>query len=276
MTKQYGILAYPAKHSLSPVMHNAAFKALGIDAEYRIYEIPDYELASFMENVKVEPISGLSVSLPYKEVIVNFLNRVDEDAKKIGAVNTVVNSGGALSGYNTDYSGATEALKETYGSLEGKKVVIIGAGGSARAVVYGLLREGASVWIKNRTRQKADMLAVEFAELFNAEIHSCDWNDLISGNILIHSTSLWHERPEEIPSFCDLDYVNHFDVVMEVAYAPLITPLLKAAEKLGKKTISGDKMLLHQAVGQFKLWTGQEAPVEVMREALNTALGIDS
>lgn len=273
--KQYGILAYPAKHSLSPVMHNAAFKALGIDAEYRIFEVADYELASFMENVKIEPVSGLSISLPYKEVIVNFLNHVDEDAKKIAAVNTIVNNGGSLRGYNTDYLGVVAALKEAYGSLEGKKVVVIGAGGSARAAIYGLLKEGASVWIKNRTRKKADMIAVEFAELFDAEIHSQDWNDLVTGNILIHSTSIWHERPEEIPSFCDLDYVNNFEVVMEVAYLPLMTPLLKVAAGLGKKVISGDKMLLYQAVEQFKLWTGQEAPVEVMREALSTALGLE-
>ena len=117
MTKKYGILAYPAKHSLSPVMHNAAFKALAVDAEYGVFEVPENELPAFMEQVKHEPIDGFSVSLPYKEVMLNYMNEVDEDARKIGAVNTVVNRGGFLYGHNTDFIGSNTALEEGGGDF---------------------------------------------------------------------------------------------------------------------------------------------------------------
>src|SRR3989338_5066305 len=152
MTKKYGILAYPAKHSLSPVMHNAAFKALALDAEYGVFEVPENELPAFMEQVKHEPIDGFSVSLPYKEVMLNYMNEVDEDARKIGAVNTVVNRGGVLYGYNTDFIGSNRALEEVCGDLNDRKAVVLGAGGAARAIIYGLLKEGSEVVVVNRNK----------------------------------------------------------------------------------------------------------------------------
>ena len=278
--KQYGILAHPAKHSLSPVMHNAAFKELKIDAQYGFFDVPEEELAKFMDYVRHEPISGLSVSLPHKEAVMQYLDKISDDARKIGAVNTVVNQGGVLHGHNTDYIGSNVALLDkAVPKLKNKIVVVIGAGGSARAIVYGLLEEGAHVWIKNRTKEKADQIAIEFAEMFNTEVHSDDWDNWHTGDILVHATSLWTKHPDmdekDLPPFCDEDYLNGFDAVMDVCYQPLMTPLLKKAEQLGKKIVTGDNMLFFQAVKQFEIFADipfKKVPIDAMWEALNKCL----
>jgi shikimate dehydrogenase len=263
MIKKFGIVAYPAKHSLSPVIHNAAFKAAGLsDYQYGIFDIPEGEFQDFMENyVKHEPIYGLSVSAPYKQTVMNYLTEIDEAARAIGAVNTVAYKGGFLHGYNTDYLGANAALSEVI-SLKGKKVVIIGAGGASRAVLYGVLKAGvSSVEIFNRTASRAVELAREFGEKVEGRALS-DLSECAGGDILIQCSSSLDVNVN----------VERFSVVMDLVYNPLKTPLLQAAEKLGKTIITGEKMLLYQAVEQFKIWTEKEAPVEVMREALANVL----
>ncbi|MEK7672797.1 MAG: shikimate dehydrogenase [Patescibacteria group bacterium] len=277
--KKYGILAYPAKHSLSPVMHNAAFKELGIEAEYEIFEIAEDGLAEFFERVRNEPISGLSVSLPYKETIMEFLDEVDENAANVGAVNTVLNRDGKLYGFNTDYLGAIEALKESVGQLSGKSAVIMGAGGTARAIIYGLLKEGVDVRaILNRNQEKALNMTEDFYKLFEKKIEIGELGPVNrpEADILIQATSIWTLNPditeEEIKKFCPKEYLEKFEVVMDVVYKPLITPVLDMANELGLTTITAEKMLLYQAVEQFKLWTKKEAPVDVMRRALNDSL----
>jgi len=274
MTKKYGILAHPVKHSLSPVMHNAAFKALEVDAQYGVFDIREADVQEFMDQVRHEPISGLSVSLPYKENLIEFLNVVDADVKRIGAVNTVLNKGGSLYGFNTDWIGSNKAL-EAVCDLNDKTAVVIGAGGAARAICYGLLKAGANVVVMNRTVSKAQAIAVQFAEIFDSEIHSAGLDELHTGDILINATSLWvsDEDGGELPDFCQDFYVQNFDIVMDVFYKPLMTPLLDCASRLGKVVVTGDKMLLWQAVEQFNIWTGLEAPVEVMRETLERGLG---
>lgn len=259
--KNYGILAHPAGHSLSPVMHNAAFRELGIDAQYRAFDIPESHFSDFVRRVASEPISGLSVSLPYKEVIIDQLHEVSEDAQAIGAVNTVLNKGGHLYGYNTDHLGALAAL----GEVSGLKVVVLGTGGAARAIIYGLVQAGAEVFVVGRNEEKATTLASEFG---------CEVGDFsIRGDILVQATSIWTKQPEAVlEDLCSAEFVSGFDKVMDIIYKPMMTPLLVAAEKAGKEIITGEKMLLYQAVEQFKIWTGEEAPVEVMREALVNAL----
>ncbi|MFC1616124.1 shikimate dehydrogenase [Patescibacteria group bacterium] len=283
MTKKYGILASPAKHSLSPVMHNAAFKELGIDAQYGVFEIPETGLREFIEHAKHEPMSGLSVSLPHKETVMDYLNKVDEDAKKIGAVNTIVNKGGFLYGYNTDFLGSNRSIKDVYQDLKGVKVVVIGAGGATRGIVYGLLKEGAEVKaIFNRSVEKAVEIAQEFGMMFGVGIEGRSLDDLATlpycddlkagRSTLIQTSSIWTLNPKmsegEIEAFCPSDYVDCFDVVMDIVYQPLKTPLLKIAEEKRKTVITGEKMLLYQAVEQFKIWTDQDAPIEIMREEL--------
>lgn len=271
MTKKYGILAYPAKHSLSPAVQNAAFKATYFDAEFGIFEIPENELAGFMEHVKHEPISGLSVSAPYKEVVMEYLNEIASDAREIGAVNTVVNRGGNLYGYNVDYIGMNKALTEVGGNLAGKKVVVLGAGGAAKACVYGLLKVGASVAVYNRSAEKA----VELAKHFKGIVAAGGLENLpnIGADILVQTTSIWITNPDaKLSDLLSPEILRNFGCVMDIVYKPLETPLIKAAKDFGLKTITGDKMFLYQAVEQFKLWTGKEAPIEVMRKTLNTML----
>jgi len=287
MTKQYGLLAFPAKHSLSPEIHGAAFKALNIDAQYGLFEIPENELDDFVKQVKTDLIAGLSVSLPYKEVMINHLSEINEDAKKIGAINTVINRSGALYWYNTDFIGSNMALEEAIGNLKGKRVVILGAGGAARAIIYGLLKKGAKVvGILNRTLETAESLAKEFSNMFNVQIQPSSSenldlklpfkDDLGDDAILIQTTSIWTTNSdisdEDAKKFCPPEYVNLFSTVMDIIYRPRITPLLKIAENLDKKIITGDKMFLYQAAEQFKLWTEKEAPLEVMRKVLEENL----
>lgn len=282
--KKYGILAYPAGHSLSPVMHNAAFKAAGISAQYGVFEIPENALADFMKSVIHEPINGLSVSLPHKEMVMQYLNEVSEDCKLIGACNTVNNEGGFLHGYNTDSMGACRALSEVVGDLSGSRVIVLGAGGASRAICYGLLRAGARVTVCDRYKEKADMIASEYGEIFGEGIESVGMEEIstsgvsknprgfISGDILVQATSIWmlEENLNQalVDEFVPEEFVNGFNTVMDIVYKPLMTPLLERAEGLGKKIITGEKMLLYQAVAQFEIWTGDEAPVEVMKEAL--------
>lgn len=269
MTKKYGILAYPAKHSLSPAVQNAAFKAAYFDAEFGIFEIPENELAGFMEQVKHEPISGLSVSAPYKEVILEYLNGVADDAHEIGAVNTVVNRGGNLYGYNVDYIGMNKALEEVVGNLGGKKVVVLGAGGAAKACVYGLLKACASVSVYNRSAAKA----LELAKHFKVKAGGLTDIPHVGADILVQTTSIWMIDPHaKLSDLLPSEILKNFGCVMDIVYKPLETPLIKAARDLGVKTITGDKMFLYQAVEQFKLWTGKEAPVEVMRRVLEDML----
>ncbi len=278
--KRYGILANPAKHSLSPAIHNAAFKKLHMQAQYEIFEIPENELAKFIKSVRNQTIEGLSVSLPYKESVMQYLDKVDKDAMKIGAVNTIINKEGFLHGFNTDYVASNKALflDQKVIDIEKKSLaIVIGGGGAARAVCYGLLKLGMNVVVANRTKEKADAIAMEFAEIFHkSEIHSSSLYQLRTGDILINTSSIWTKAPEFgagiLPDFCKPEYVRDFQLVMDISYKPLETPLIKTAKRMGKAFITGDKMLLYQAIDQFEFWTGKKAPEDVMREALEAEL----
>ncbi len=260
----YGIIGHPVGHSLSPHMHNAAFRALGIPAFYAPFDVTDLEGA--MRGVRALGIKGLSVTVPHKEAIVKYLDLVDKVARKIGAVNTVINRDGTLSGTNTDWIGAVKALKEHL-SLKGKKALVIGAGGSAKAIVMGLVEEGARVHIANRTQEKAEQLGDQFG-------CSCSGLDLPGGlefDILINATTVGMGVEDAMP--VEEDVIRGADLVMDIVYSPLETRLLRVARGLGKVTVNGLKMLLYQAVAQFELWTGVDAPIEVMENALKEAVG---
>lgn len=275
--KKYGILAYPAGHSLSPVMHNAAFEACGIEAEYGVFEVPEEGFAEFMSRVKSGEISGLSVSLPYKEKVMEFLDKVDTDGRNIGAVNTVVGQDGFLVGYNTDFIGSNLALGETLGDFSGSKVVVLGAGGASRAICYGLLKNKCEVVILNRNEERARVLARDLSKFGKISGGGLEGERKVSGEVLIQASSIWTlgggdlgERmsQSEIDEFIPDEFVDLFEAVMDICYKPLKTPLIVKAERLKKKIITGDKMLLFQAAEQFQIWTGEKAPVEVMKKAL--------
>lgn len=291
MTKRYGLLAHPVKHSLSPAMYNAAFKDMCIDAKYELFDVEPGGLAEFLKKAAAEEISGFSVSLPHKEAIIPYLHMTTADVRAIGAANTIAYMGnGQYFGLNTDYVGALKTIKERYKKLCGrvglkdKIVIILGAGGSSRAIAYALLKAGAHVWIKNRTKEKAVKIAVDFAERFVSEIHADDWETMNTGDILINTTSFWLNNKgiteNELPSFCAPEFVREFEVVMDISYNngmenfpdPLKTPLILAAEAEGVATITGEKMLLHQAAEQFRMWFDEPVPIWAMKEALEKNL----
>ncbi len=264
-TVLYGILGNPVTHSLSPAMHNAALVASGIDAVYLPFPAPD--IASAVDGIRGLGIQGVSVTIPHKESVMALLDSIDPVAVNIGAVNTVINKDGALTGLNTDWLGATRALEEKI-DLKGAKAVILGAGGSARAIGFGLLEKGASFTLCSRTESRGRALAHALG---------CPWislteGDKLSGDILINATSVGMV-PDIEKSPLPEGIVSRFKVVMDIVYAPMKTRLLQEAEESGCEIINGLEMLLYQGVEQFELWTGKPAPVAVMREALSIALG---
>lgn len=259
---KFGILAYPAKYSLSPAFFNNIFKKLGIDAEYVFFDVPPEELEAFILGVRVaDEVRGMSVSTPHKETVMAFLDEISEDARMIGAVNTILNKDGKLYGFNADYVGAMAALKEKVKDLKGKKVVVLGAGGASRAVIYGLLKEGAEVCVLNRTVSRAKRLSDHFENTLGRKIsfdglseimkHECD--------ILIQTTSTWITTGLDV-KLVPKEFFKKNMVVMDIVYKPLITPLLADAEKAGCEIVTGETMFRYQAERQYEIWFGEKLP----------------
>jgi len=280
---KFGILAYPAKHSLSPAFFNDVFKKLGIDAEYVFFDVPPEELKEFILGVrKSGEVRGMSVSTPHKETVMEFLDKIAEDAKIIGAVNTILNKDGKLCGFNADYVGAIAALKEKVKDLKGKKVIVLGAGGAARAIVYGLLREGAKVCLLNRTVGKASILADHFKNALGVEIEYGGLENLggaagsgvVDGggntggssdgrkcDVLVNATSTWMIIGTNV-QLVPKEFFESGMVVMDIVYKPLMTPLLVDAEAAGCEIVTGDTMFKYQAERQFEIWFGRKMPAE--------------
>jgi len=265
----YGIIGYPVSHSLSPVMHNAAFRHLGENRIYVPFTVKNVGAA--LTGLKGLGIRGVSVTIPHKETVIEHLDEIDPIAEKIGAVNTIVVSSSGdnknLFGTNTDWMGANSALAEHI-PLAGSKAVILGAGGSARAIGFGLLEAGAKVQICSRTEKRG----MELATVLGCQWIPLDDSQKCKGDILINATSVGM-TPNEDASPLDKGLLGNFAVVMDIVYAPLQTQLLRDAEEAGCTCINGLEMLLYQGVAQFELWTGLSAPAEIMREALFEATG---
>lgn len=261
-TQLYGIFGHPVAHSLSPAIHNAAFDALGINAAYLAFDVTD--LAGAVGGVRALGIRGLSVTIPHKTAIMEYLDEVELLASRIGAVNTVVNDTGRLKGVNTDWRGAISALEEKV-SLTGKRAVVLGAGGAARAVVAGLVHERALVHIANRTAERAR----EVADQVRCTWSSLGETDELYGDILINTTSVGME-PDAGKMPVTAGVLRRFSVVMDIVYAPVETRLLREAAAAGLVTINGLRMLLWQAVAQFETWTGLKAPIDVMERVLQS------
>ncbi len=264
-TQLFGIIGRPVTHSMSPAMHNAAFSDLGINGVYVPMQ-PD-SLEQGFYGLRSLGFSGVSVTVPFKVDIMAFLDHIDPVAQKIGAVNTLLfdrsNPDQVISkGYNTDWLGANQALAEEV-TLADSTILVIGAGGAARAVGFGLIEAGAKVRITNRTVSKGQELAAQLGCPFVAA------NDIatIQADALINTTSVgMHPHVDGLPIAGEL--LDRFSVVMDIVYAPLQTRLLREAALRGCRTIDGLQMLLHQGAAQFSLWTGQAAPLSTMREAL--------
>lgn len=260
------VIGHPVEHSLSPLLHNTGYKSLGIDDNfvYVACDVKPDDIADFVAGIRAMHVRGVSCTMPHKEIIMPHLDEIDPVAKQIGAVNTVVQKRGKLYGYNTDWIGVVEPLKAVT-PLKGKHVGIIGAGGAARAMVYGLVREGALVTIYNRTLQKAEALAKEF-DCKAASL--ADQASLQQADIICNATSLgMHPQEDQMPIESEFISPNH--IVFEAIYNPRETRLVKEAKASGAHIVYGSEMLLYQAMAQFKLYTGQEAPEHAMRQALS-------
>jgi shikimate dehydrogenase len=263
-TQIYGILGRPVAHSLSPAMHNAAFRELGLNAVYVAFPVAD--LAQAVAGLRGLQIRGASVTIPLKEEIIPLLDELDPQAAKMGAVNTVVNRDGRLMGYNTDWLGALRALEEKT-DLAGKRVLILGAGGASRAIAFGIMEKGGQVAITDVDRDRALALSRQIW----VEVVAPDYLSQYPADILINATPVGMEpKTGDIP--IDPDLLGRFQVVMDIVYKPLETRLLHEAGAKGCQVIDGLRMLIHQATEQFTLWTGRPAPLEVMARAAYDAL----
>ena len=281
-TKIFGIIGYPLGHTFSPEMHNNAFRALGINAIYLVF--PMRNLIGLKNAMRKFSICGLSVTIPFKEKIRRIVDHIDPLAMEIGAINTIVWKRNLLEGYNTDGIGAREALKEKGISLQGKRILILGSGGSARAISFTLLRDKpeeiafvvrsplkARKLIRSlkvyRKKDRPYLRYYTFSQLLPEVVHSYD--------ILIQTTPIgMRGHEEEGKSPLEENFLHSSHVVFDIVYNPLDTPLLKKARKKGAEIIYGYKMLLYQGAKQFELFTKEEAPIEVMEKALKEALGV--
>lgn len=248
-------------------MHNAAFRALGLDAVYLAFDVPPDLLGSAVSGARALAVAQLAVSIPHKQAVMRHLDEIDEVATAIGAVNTVTRgSDGRLRGSNTDWLGAVRALEQER-PLAGTRAVVLGAGGAARGVVYGLRERGATVTVLNRTPDRARKLVEELGADDAGPLEALGSIDY---DVLVNTTSvgLGEDR-----SPVAADALRPGSLVMDSVYEPDRTRLLRDAEARGATALSGKWMLVHQAAEQLRLWTGEDAPIDVMGAAFDAAAG---
>jgi len=276
-TKVFAVIGDPIEHSLSPPMHNAAFRSLGMDFVYVAFRVRRDELARAMAGFRALGILGVNVTRPHKTSVIRLLDGIERNAREIGAVNTIANADGTLRGYNTDAQAALDVLQEIGGPLSDKKVVILGAGGAARAITHFLSKTVPRISILNRTRAKGSRLSAETARRSKAQFRAYGLSkadlskEVRQADLLINTlpvdifprfgARLIHEgliRPGMI--VFDTNYVHCSDFLVD-------------AERAGAIVTDGLEMLVRQAALSFKLWTGRDPPIGVMRAAAKEAKG---
>lgn len=258
--KNYVLYGNPVGHSLSPLMHNAALKKMGLDESYNASCVQD--IGEAMAGLRGMNIRGASVTIPFKVAVMEYLDDIDDDALEIGAVNTIVNNNGRLTGYNTDWLGLVLTLKNAM-SIRNKTFVIIGAGGTARAAAYGIIKEGGIPVIVNRTSEKGKMLSTKL----NCFFYPLSEAGKIKADCLINTTSVGM-NPHKDKSPVNAKALSGYQYVVDVIYNPLMTKLLVDARKQGCKILSGLDMFVHQGAEQLRLWTGMEPPRALMKKVI--------
>lgn len=277
------LLAHPAGHSLSPDMQNAAFRAAGLAGRYEALDVPPEALEGAVNDLRGEGYLGANVTVPHKEAVKGLVDALTEAAVAIGAVNTIYKEDGRLIGHNTDGAGFLMGLRELFeadatravaGALEGQTALILGAGGAARAVIYALAGAGARVLVANRDAQRAARLAAELSS-HGLPVAAAQVPEALSGGVelLVNCTSVGMRggpAEGELPLLgaAELGKLREGAAVVDIVYRPAVTPLLAAAAALGFLTQNGLPMLVMQGALAFEAWTGVDAPVRVMREAL--------
>ncbi len=269
MGKSFAVIGDPIDHSLSPNIHSAAFRELDLDCSYIAYRIPKGELKEGIEGLKKIKIDGFNITIPHKVDMMKYLDKTDESCSLIGAVNTVSNKDGVLKGYNTDMDGFLEPFKKKKLNIQNTKVLLLGAGGAARAIVAGFAKEKAkSITIANRTLEKANILS-EFAEKIGIDANPITIKDVKESakdyDIIVNATSIGLKNE---PSPISLNNIDEKTIVYDIVYMPMNTDFLKNAKEKNAVIIYGYEMLLGQAVRAFEIWHGMEAPYNAMKKAL--------
>ena len=268
MTRVAGVIGSPITHSLSPAIFTAAFDAAGLDWVYRTYEVAEAGAAPFMDEVRQGRIDGLSVTMPDKAAVIPALDRLSPVAQDLGAVNCVARQGDELWGHNTDGDGLVDALRLDEGiEVADLRCVVVGAGGAGRAVARALGRAGASsLVVVNRSRDRAEAAAA----LAGPSGSVGGTEAFTTADLLVNTTPLGMGEDERLPF--DAGLVGAGQIVVDIVYHPLVTPLLAAAAGAGARTVGGLGMLVHQAGHAFRIWTGEEPPLEAMRAGASAAL----
>ncbi len=269
-----GVIGHPVGHSLSPQIHNAALRAQGLDFIYLAFDVPPDLLQPAVEGLRAVGARGANVTVPHKQAVAGLVDELDPLAKRVGAVNTIVNDAGSLTGYNTDVVGFQLALRGALPSgAQGRRCLVAGAGGAARAVVAALLAEDAAeVWVFNRTPARAEALCAEAEEWSTVPCAALREEMLVEvgerADIVVNATSVGldpvvKERPFPV------DIITSRQVVIDLAYGRAPTGFLRNAQARGAITVDGLEMLVMQAASSYRLWTGVDAPLGTMREAIS-------
>jgi len=270
------LLGHPVAHSLSPRLHNVAFAARGLDMAYLAFDVQQERLGEAVAGLLAMGARGANVTVPYKEAVLAFTDRLDPLAEQVGAVNTLVREEGRFAGYNTDVYGFLMSVEHTWGRAPtGARCLVMGAGGAARAVVAGLVQGCAEqIWVHNRTRSRAEALCDAAEGWGQTPCRAIGVEELrasaAAADLIVNATSAGLQDPiKELAVFVDRIGKKH--MVMELLYGRGTTDFLRAAQQRGAVTCDGTEMLVQQATVSFELWTGIPAPVELMRQEVKRA-----
>lgn len=279
-TELIGLIATPIRHSKSPTMHNAAFQKLGLDYAYLVFEVGEKELKDTIAGFRAMKVRGWNVSMPNKTIIGQYLDHITPVAKLCGAINTVINDDGVLTGTITDGTGYMRSLKDENIDIIGKKITIVGAGGAATAICIQAALDGVKeISIFNRDDefyQRGEMNVKNInkytkchATLYHLEDHEALKREIADSVLFINATNVGMNPLEDQMILPSINYLNKDIIVSDVIYMPEKTLLLKEAEKIGCQTINGIGMMLYQGAEAFKLWTGHDMPIDHVKKVLN-------
>jgi len=271
-TDVFAVIGDPIDHTLSPAMHNAAFEHLRLDYVFLAFRVTPDEIEKALQGVRALGIRGLNVTMPHKHAVTEFIDEADATVKFLRSANTVLNQRGRLRGFNTDGVGAVKALKNSGLDLIGKKVLLLGAGGAAKAIAFTLTKEVDEICILNRDGMKARELA-DILEPFGKRVVGDELSpkriqqELHDSDVLINATPVGM-TPNAFESLVKPSWLKTSLYVMDIVYNPNETKLIQEAKAVGAKVITGVEMLLHQGAASFEIWTQCKAPIDVMRNAL--------
>ena len=269
MLKTFAVIGDPIDHSLSPTIHNAAYRELEMECTYIAYRVAQGELATGIESLKKIKIAGFNVTIPHKIEMMKYLDNLDDNCKKIGAVNTVLNDDGILRGFNTDMDGFLEPIKRKEIEIKNSRILILGAGGAARAIIAGFQKENAKeITIVNRTKSKGDELS-EFSNRMGLSSVSSSIKDMedfdSQFDMIVNASSLGLKGEKNIiPSRLFDEQTTVYDIV----YKPIKTDLINTAKERKSRIIFGYEMLLGQAIRSFEIWLDKQAPYDAMKRAI--------